>query len=102
MPHPDIRHFSSILSVVREKDILLNYPYHTFKHVIDFLREAAIDPKMTRICITLYQTAERSKIINALLNANQNGKEVIVLEELMARFDEEQNIENSDLLQKQV
>ncbi len=98
--HPDITHFASILNVIREKDIFLNYPYQTFNYLIDFLREAAIDPKVTRICITLYRTAERSRIINALINAADNGKEVVVLEELMARFDEEQNIENSDILQK--
>ncbi|MCC8187261.1 MAG: polyphosphate kinase 1 [Bacteroides sp.] len=100
LPHPSLNRLSSILRVIREKDIFLNYPYHTFDHLIDFLREAAIDPKVTTICITLYRTAERSRVINALINAAENGKQVIVLEELMARFDEEQNVENSDLLQK--
>jgi polyphosphate kinase len=98
--HPDIRRFSGVIEVIREKDIFLNFPYHTFNHVIDFLREAAIDNKVKKIFITLYRTAERSKVINALINAAKNGKEVVVLEELMARFDEEQNVENSDLLQK--
>ncbi|MCD7977159.1 MAG: polyphosphate kinase 1 [Tannerellaceae bacterium] len=98
--HPEIPHFSSIIQVIKEKDIFLNFPYHTFNHVIDFLREAAIDPKVSRICITLYRTAEQSKVINVLINAAENGKEVIVLEELMARFDEEQNVVNSDKLQK--
>ncbi|MCC8153914.1 MAG: polyphosphate kinase 1 [Tannerellaceae bacterium] len=100
LPHPDIQPFSSILQVIKEKDIFLNYPYHTFDHIINLLREAAIDPKTERICITLYRTAERSRIINVLMNAVENGKEVIVLEELMARFDEGQNIENSELLSK--
>jgi len=100
LPHPDLDRLSSILKVIRRKDIFLNYPYHTFDHLIDFLREAAIDPKVTTICITLYRTAGRSRVINALINAAENGKQVIVLEELMARFDEEQNVENSDLLQK--
>lgn len=100
LPHPDIKPFSSITQVIREKDIFLNFPYHTFDHVIDFLREAAIDPKVEIICITLYRTAERSKIINVLINAAQNGKEVTVLEELMARFDEEQNVENTEKLCK--
>ncbi|MCC8173424.1 MAG: polyphosphate kinase 1 [Odoribacter sp.] len=98
--HPYIKQFSSILEVIRRKDIFLNYPYHTFNHLVDFLREAAIDPKVKSIYITLYRTAERSKVINTLINAVKNGKEVIVLEELMARFDEEQNVENSDMLQK--
>lgn len=100
LQHPDIKKFSSIIDIVSKKDIFLNFPYHTFNHLIDFLREAAIDPKVKRIFITLYRTAERSKIINTLINAKKNGKEVIVLEELMARFDEEQNMENSDKMQK--
>lgn len=98
--HPDIHPYSSILEVVRHKDVFFNFPYHTFNHVIDFLREAAVDPKVRKIYITLYRTAERSKVIHALVNAARNGKEVVVMEELMARFDEEQNIENSDLMQK--
>jgi len=98
--HPEIKKFSSLIDVINCKDIFLNYPYHTFNHLIDFLREAAIDPRVKKIFITLYRTAEGSKVINTLINAAKNGKEVIVLEELMARFDEEQNIENSDLLQK--
>ncbi len=98
--HPDIHPYSSILEVVRRKDVFFNFPYHTFNHVIDFLREAAVDPKVRKIYITLYRTAERSKVIHALVNAARNGKEVVVMEELMARFDEEQNIENSDLMQK--
>lgn len=100
LQHPDIQRFSSILKVIKEKDILLNYPYHTFNHFIDFLREAAIDPKVQNIYITLYRTAEHSKVINTLVNAAQNGKSVTVLLELFARFDEEQNVENTELLQK--
>ncbi|MBD8389484.1 polyphosphate kinase 1 [Dysgonomonas sp. BGC7] len=99
--HPDIKVFSSILKVIAKKDILLNYPYHTFNHFIDFLREAAIDPKVESIYITLYRTAERSKVINTLINAAKNGKKVVVLLELLARFDEEQNVEYSELLQKE-
>lgn len=101
LQHPDIKQFSSIFNVINKKDILLNYPYHTFNHFIDFLREAAIDPKVESIYITLYRTAERSKVINTLINAAKNGKKVVVLLELFARFDEEQNIENSELLQKE-
>lgn len=98
--HPDIKPFSSVLDIIRQQDILLNYPYHTFSHFIDFLREAAIDPKVTSIYITLYRTAEHSKVINALVNAAKNGKDVVVLLELFARFDEEQNVENTEVLQK--
>ncbi len=101
LQHPYIIPFSSILKVINKKDILLNYPYHTFNHFIDFLREAAIDPKVESIYITLYRTAEHSKVINALINAAKNGKKVVVLLELFARFDEEQNVEYSELLQKE-
>ncbi len=100
LQHPDIKPFSSILKVIGKKDILLNYPYHTFNHFIDFLREAAIDPKVESIYITLYRTAEHSKVVNALVNAAKNGKRVTVVLELLARFDEEQNVEYSELLQK--
>lgn len=99
--HPAVQPNSSIFQVIKKQDILLNYPYHTFNHLIDFLREAAIDPHVERICITLYRTADHSKVINALVNAVKNGKEVIVLLELLARFDEEQNIENSERLQRE-
>ena len=74
--HPSISLFSSILDVIARRDIFLNYPYHTFQHFIDFLREAAIDPRVESIYITLYRTAEHSKVINALVNAVKNGKKV--------------------------
>lgn len=101
LQHCDIIPFQSILKVVRKRDIFLNFPYHSFQHFIDFLREAAIDPRVERIAITLYRTAEHSKVINALVNAAKNGKQVSVLVELKARFDEEQNIEYTDLLQRE-
>lgn len=101
LQHPDIIPFSSIFKVINKKDILLNYPYHTFNHFIDFLREAAIDPKVDSIFITLYRVAEHSKVINALINAAKNGKKVVVLLELLARFDEEQNVEYSEILQEE-
>ena len=98
--HPCIKPFVSTLDIIRKQDVLLNYPYHTFNHFIDFLREVAIDPQVTTIYITLYRTAEHSKVINALSNAAKNGKEVLVLLELFARFDEEQNVVNTEVLQK--
>jgi polyphosphate kinase len=98
---PDIKPFASILKVIDTKDILLNYPYHTFNHFIDFLKEAAIDPKVDSIYITLYRLAENSKVINTLINAAKNGKTVVVVIELFARFDEERNTEYSELLQKE-
>ncbi len=98
--HPTIKPFSSIIDTIRRQDILLNYPYYTFNHFIDFLREAAMDPKTVSISMTLYRTAERSKIIRALINAAKNGKKVVVFIELLARFDEERNIENAEMLRQ--
>ncbi len=100
MLHPLIDPSESILKVIKQQDILLAYPYHTFTHFIDLLREAAIDPMVQSISITLYRTASHSKVINALLNAVKNGKQVNVLVELKARFDEERNIDNTDTLQE--
>ncbi len=97
--HPQIDPFDSIIKVIRKQDILLCYPYHTFNHFIDLLREAAVDPRVHSIHITLYRTALHSKVIHALLSAARNGKQVTALVELKARFDEEQNIDNTDLLQ---
>ena len=97
--HPFINPFDSIFPAIKKQDILLCYPYHTFKHFIDLLREAAVDPRVQSIQITLYRTASHSKIISTLLNAVKNGKRVTAMVELKARFDEEQNIDNTDLLQ---
>jgi polyphosphate kinase len=101
MYSPDIKPLSSILKAIDAKDILLNYPYHTFNHFIDFLKETAIDPKVDAIYITLYRLAENSKVVNTLINAAKNGKTVVVVIELFARFDEEQNTAYSELLQKE-
>jgi polyphosphate kinase len=97
----DIEPSSSILKVIDTKDILLNYPYHTFDHFVDFLKEAAIDPKVDSIYITLYRLAENSKVVNTLINAAKNGKTVVAVVELFARFDEERNTEYSQLLQRE-
>ena len=99
MLHPLIDPQDSIIKVIRRQDVLLSYPYHTFNHFIDLLREAAIDPRVTSIRITLYRTAIHSKVIHALLSAARNGKQVTALVELKARFDEEQNIAVTELLQ---
>jgi len=90
--HPELRNTNSISKVVLGKDIMLHFPYHSYNSVIDYLREAAIDPQVTVIKITCYRLASRSKIINALINAVRNGKEVTVVLELRARFDEEANL----------
>jgi polyphosphate kinase len=82
----------SIFNKIADKDYLVNLPYQSYDYIILFLREAAIDPKVTEINITLYRVAENSKVINALINAAKNGKKVNCLVELKARFDEEANI----------
>jgi len=88
-----------VTDVVLEKDIMLNFPYHSFNPVIDLLREAAIDPTVTTIKITCYRLAENSKVINSLINAVRNGKQVTVMLELRARFDEEANLEWKERLE---
>ncbi len=90
--HKHLKTYKSIFEEIRKRDILLHYPYHTFNHFLDALREAAIDPVVSSIKITLYRVARYSNVINALINAIQNGKSVTVVMELQARFDEEANI----------
>ena len=90
--HRDIQSGKSILSAIKKKDIMLNFPYHPFDNFLDLLREASIDPYVTTIQITLYRLARNSSVINALLNAVRNGKDVTTVVELQARFDEEANI----------
>ncbi len=98
--HPLLKNVASIAAVVQQRDVLLNFPYHSFEAVIDLLREAAIDPDVTAIKITCYRLAGRSKIINALTNAVRNGKLVTVVLELRARFDEEANLEWKEELEE--
>ena len=82
-----------VSDVILQRDIMLHLPYHSFAPLIDIIREAAIDPDVSTIKITCYRLAPQSKIINALVNAVRNGKEVVVMLELRARFDEEANLE---------
>ncbi len=97
--HPLLQNVNSVTKVVLEKDILLNFPYHSFDSVIDLLREAAITPDVVSIKLTCYRLARQSKIINALTNAVRNGKSVSVILELRARFDEEANLEWKEILE---
>ncbi|MGZ3851870.1 MAG: polyphosphate kinase 1 [Flavisolibacter sp.] len=90
-----------VTDTVLQKDIMLDFPYHSFNPVIDLLREAAIDPDVTSIKITCYRLAKQSKIINALINAVRNGKQVTVMLELRARFDEEANLEWKERLEEE-
>lgn len=82
----------SVLKAMSQRDILLHHPYQSFDYVLRFLREAAIDPKVIEIRITLYRLASNSNVVRALKNAVKNGKKVTVVMELQARFDEEANI----------
>jgi polyphosphate kinase len=90
-----------VTDVVLQKDVMLHFPYHSFNPVIDLLREAAIDPDVTSIKITCYRLAKQSKIINALINAVRNGKQVTVMLELRARFDEEANLAWKERLEEE-
>ncbi|HVN57176.1 MAG TPA: polyphosphate kinase 1 [Bacteroidales bacterium] len=90
--HRDINPGKSILASIKKKDILLHFPYYPFDNFLDLLREASIDPYVTSIQITLYRLARNSSVVNALLNAVRNGKDVTTVVELQARFDEEANI----------
>jgi polyphosphate kinase len=90
--HRDIPRYHSILKIMREKDIMLHFPYQSFHYIIDFLRESSIDPQVTEIKMTFYRAAKYSNVINALVNAARNGKKVTVFLEIQARFDEEANI----------
>lgn len=100
-PHPLLRNTIRVTDIMQQKDIMLNFPYHSFNPVIDLLREAAIDPDVTVIKITAYRLASNSKVINALINAVRNGKQVTVVLELRARFDEENNLEWKERLEEE-
>ncbi len=91
----------SLFDKILQKDYLLHAPYQTFMYVVKFLREAALDPKVKSIKITIYRLAEVSNIASSLINAKKNGKDVTVQIELQARFDEEANIEYAELLQSE-
>jgi polyphosphate kinase len=88
-----------VTDVVMNRDVMLHFPYHSFNPVINLLREAAIDPDVVSIKITAYRLASHSKVINALINAVRNGKQVTVMLELRARFDEEANLEWKERLE---
>ena len=90
-----------VTDMIMQRDVLLNFPYHSFLPLIDLIREAAFDPDVMSIKITCYRLAPQSKIINALINAVRNGKEVVVVIELRARFEEEANIEWKNRLEEE-
>lgn len=98
--HPRLKPHRSIIDEIGKSDFLLHFPYHNFNQYINLIREAAIDPHVVSIKITLYRVAEVSRVITALINAARNGKEVTVIFELQARFDEKSNIKWSKKLQE--
>lgn len=85
--------FDTAFEAITHQDILLYYPYHRFSHFTEFLRQAAFDPSVRTIRINIYRVASKSRIVNSLIDAVNNGKSVTVVVELRARFDEEANIE---------
>ncbi|WP_290711589.1 polyphosphate kinase 1 [Flavihumibacter sp. CACIAM 22H1] len=99
--HPLLAGTARVTDVILDQDIMLHFPYHSFNPVIDLLREAAIDKDVVSIKITAYRLASNSKIINALINAVRNGKEVTVMIELRARFEEEANLEWKEKLEEE-
>ncbi len=99
LPVPGLSLDGSILRKIAHKDYLVFAPYQSFSYLIKFLREAALDPKVTTIKITLYRLAKNSQIISSLINAAKNGKKVIVQIELQARFDEASNISYAEQMQ---
>jgi polyphosphate kinase len=100
LSHPQLDNRYSILATISKNDLMLNLPYQSFMHVIDLLREAAIDPHVQSIRLTVYRLAKQSKVVNALINAAKNGKDVTVAMELKARFDEEANIQWAKVLRE--
>ena len=90
---------NSIFSSIAKKDYLLHTPYQTFSYVVKFLREAALDPQVKSIKITIYRLAQISHIASSLINAAKNGKRVTVVIELRARFDEQANIDYAEQMQ---
>ncbi len=99
--HPGLSRQKSLLAAVKQQEVLLHFPYQTFSSFVDLLREAAIDPLVISIKLTIYRLARDSHIVNALVNAAKNGKKVTVVMELQARFDEAANLEWADMMREE-
>ena len=97
---PQFERGKGIIETILKEDVLLHFPYQRFSYIVDLLREAAIDPKVKEIKINIYRVASKSEIMNALMAAVFNGKQVTVIFELQARFDEENNLYWSERLKE--
>lgn len=97
---PEFEGEKGIIETILKEDVLLHFPYQRFSYIVDLLREAAIDPKVKEIKINIYRVASKSEIMNALMAAVFNGKQVTVIFELQARFDEENNLYWSERLKE--
>lgn len=94
----DFEGYPNAFDAIKDKDILLHYPYHQFEHISELVRQASFDPKVISIKINIYRVAKHSRLMNSLIDAVHNGKRVVVVVELQARFDEEANIGWSKIL----
>ncbi|OEE18407.1 RNA degradosome polyphosphate kinase [Vibrio cyclitrophicus ZF205] len=92
-------HYPNYFEAIKARDILLHYPYHTFDHITELVRQASFDPKVKAIKINVYRVAKGSKLLNSIIDAAHNGKKVTVVVELQARFDEQANIQWAKTLQ---
>ncbi|NKI31925.1 polyphosphate kinase 1 [Croceivirga thetidis] len=101
LPVKGVRLEGSLLEQIAAKDFMIYTPFQTYSYVIKFLREAAIDPKVKSIKLTIYRLAKNSQVAAALINAARNGKEVTVQIELQARFDEQANIKYANIFQEE-
>ncbi|MGY3688077.1 polyphosphate kinase 1 [Vibrio coralliilyticus] len=94
----DFDGYANKFDAIKNQDILLYYPYHSFEHISELVRQASFDPKVLSVKINIYRVAKDSRLMNSLIDAVHNGKQVTVVVELQARFDEEVNIEWSKVL----
>lgn len=101
IPHPELPDHISKFDIIKKKDVLIHYPYHSFSSLTSFIWEASIDPNVRAIKMTFYRVSRTSVLMRALINAARNGKKVTVFMEVQARFDEEDNIYWAEKLQEE-